>query len=256
MAALYDQTHKPVSVHILENNPIDDILGFASIPAKYNRFHRIVKGTCDYMLYLADDIALEPEYAERCLKRMAMTPNCVVASGDMLPYDNVAPHGAARFIQSKWFWENYPNGTPNRIGAESEILDRAMMQKKYIWCWNDIRFVHLQELGAHGSFKEFGKARKALGWYAPYVILHALLSASNANIGIRGALSIVWNYFVFFPDIDGYYSLWDAETRAFVRRNTRRNFYGYFFANLLANPINKCLRWVMRRLDLETRFEQ
>ena len=220
MASLNNQTVKPSEIVVIhDKEPTRD---YSRIPVLWNRGIRV---WYDYMLIMPDDVELEPTYCESILRRMSATPLNVIASGDVEPFNTQAPQGGGRFIQQKWFFEHYPAGFPHILGYESEILDRATRDGKYIWCWNDIHMVHLRQLGKHHNFSEFGQSMRSVGYHPLWALLRSFTIMQNPNVGVGGGLKTLYYYLTFIPDKCGYYSLWDKEYRSWLRQRTRYAFW-------------------------------
>lgn len=195
-------------------------LDFSRIPKLWNM---CLRPQYDYMLILAGDIELSPEYAQVLLSRMEANKKAVMSSGSVPSVHSHTVWGAGRFIQQKWFFENYPEGFIHRMGYETELISRAQRQGKKVWAWNDVTFNHLQELGAKHGFSEFGASMRTLGWHAPYSIIRCL-TLKPRMAGLR----MLWHYLTFIPRKQGYNSAWDEETRRTQYEATRREAVGYF----------------------------
>lgn len=218
ISSINAQTIPPKELVVIHDQ--EPTIDFSRIPLLWNKGLR--KGY-DFILIMADDLELEPTYAERILRRI-MTPLAVIASGDIEPFLTGAPQGGGRFIRQKWFDEQYPGGFPHLMGYESEILDRAIRQGKYIFCFNDVHMIHLRPLGKYHNFSEFGQSMTALGYHPLFAIWRCFDMMRNPNVGVRGGINTLWYYLTYRPKREGYYSVWDENTRSWYRKTTKRQF--------------------------------
>lgn len=180
---------------------------------------------CRYHMISGGDSKYHPEYAERIVRFMDANRDYVVCSGDYDTAQAVAPHGAGRFVSQDFFYDNYRD-YPEIIGYESEILLRAMFVGKKTKVLQDARYDHLDELGKHHNFVEFGQAMRALGYYWPYVFAKCAMEfcKSDGQIGPHGALNILKSYLTFKPrvmpraEVVNYYTYFPEDFRRQVRQ--------------------------------------
>lgn len=177
----------------------------------------------DFHVIVPSDASFVPEYAERILAEFANNPNLVICSGDYGEKKSVAPHGGGRFVKQSFFSEHYPQGYPQILGYESEILERAIMEGKQIKVLNDLTLYHHDELGHSHNFKEFGYGMKCLGYYPPYAIARIVWDfLNNKSVGKRGALNMLYYYLTFTPTKTGYYSQFPADIRNEIRTRQKK----------------------------------
>ncbi|NWG36188.1 glycosyltransferase family A protein [Nitrososphaera sp.] len=192
----------------------------------------------DFHMIVPSDASFVTEYAERMLQELAQNPNLVIVSGDWGPMKAQAPHGGGRFVRQSFFWKHYPQGYPRILGYESEILERAILNKNEIKVLNDVEIFHHDALGHSHNFKEFGYGMKSLGYYPPYVFGRFVMDfVRNKSMGKKGALKMLWYYLLFRPEKDGYYSMLPADVRSAIRERQKK-----YINSLARRAVRKLLR--------------
>ena len=178
----------------------------------------------DYHVIVPSDASFVPNYSERILMEFAKNTDLVICSGDWGPMNAKAPHGGGRFVKQSFYLKNYPSGYPHILGYESEILERALMEKpSSIKVLNDVEIFHHDALGHSHNFKEFGYGMKCLGYYPLYAIFRIGWDfLTNKTVGKRGALRIFRYYLFFTPATTGYYSRFPEDIRKRVRARQKK----------------------------------
>jgi glycosyltransferase involved in cell wall biosynthesis len=173
----------------------------------------------DYHMISTDDTVYEKDYAEKMMRYMDADGRMGVASGDYDHHVAVTPHGAGRFVRSAFF--NTHHGLyPEKMGYESLVLHTAAMHGYAYRVYADARFEHTRPLGKNHHFYEFGASMRTLGYHPLFALgRFALYFATGRPIGRTGALYMLYHYLTYKPKEDGYDSMYDKETRRFIRKN-------------------------------------
>lgn len=170
--------------------------------------------SCKYQLIGAGDIALDREYANIVISFMEKNPNHVICSGDYGTMRSCAPHGAGRVIRQSFFQKHYGHAYSAIVGYESEILHRAVIAGYKLHIVSGATYEHLDKLGSHHNFKEFGYAMRALGYSRVYAVARFVNDFTyNKGIGKKGAIQMLASYIAYKPEKEGYYSHFDKELR-------------------------------------------
>jgi len=167
----------------------------------------------DFQMVGAGDVVYEKDYAIKLLTKMEENPKIVICSGDHFPFKAKFPHGGGRFVNQKFFFNNYEKYF-EIMGYESEILYRALIQGNEIRVFNDVKCEHREELGHGHNFEEFGRGMKALGYHPLYALGRCFIELLiHRNITKKGVFNMFWKYITYKPAKNGYFSLFPKKIR-------------------------------------------
>lgn len=173
----------------------------------------------DYHMIGTDDTIYENKYAEKIMKFLDNNPNIVIISGNFDSNNYVTPHGAGRFVNNLFFEKNH-KFYPEKMGYESVILHTAKKAGYNYAVLNDAKFEHTRELGKNHHFYEFGASMRTLGYHPLFVIGRFLIYFTTKKpIGRLGAIFMLYHYLAYKPKEQGYDSMYDKETRDYIRKN-------------------------------------
>ena len=171
----------------------------------------------DYHMITTDDTIYEEPYAEKIVKMLDVEPNIAIASGNYDQNVYVTPHGAGRFVRNSFF-DTYHHFYPEKMGYESLVLHTANRHGYTYKVFNDARFIHTRELGKDHHFYEFGASMRTLGYHPLFVMGRFFLYfVKGRPIGRRGAIYMLYHYLKYTPKDVGYDSMYDSDTRGFIR---------------------------------------
>ena len=171
----------------------------------------------DYHLITTDDTIYEDQYAEKMIKMLDVDPKIAIASGNYDKNIYITPHGAGRFVRNSFF-NTYLHFYPEKMGYESLVLHIANRHGYTYKVFNDARFRHTRELGKDHHFYEFGASMRTLGYHPLFVMGRFFLYfVKGKPIGRKGAIYMLYHYLKYTPKNDGYDSMYDSETREFIR---------------------------------------
>jgi glycosyltransferase involved in cell wall biosynthesis len=252
MESLINQSIKPKKIMVVEDGSRDktseileefekkfpELIRIEHTDSKTRDFKRIPKlwNICldekyDFHMIAAGDCIFANNYAEKILQKFSTDPKLIIASGDFGRKKTKAPHGAGRFVRQSWFFQNYEKYY-EKIGYESEILQRVLFQNYHLAVLHDVNFEHVDELGHSHNFSEFGQGMKALGYHPLYVIGRCCSQFfGSKEINKKGVLNMLWKYLSFRPMEDGYYSQWPKEIRQQIRKNQLKTIKNYLKKN-------------------------
>jgi glycosyltransferase involved in cell wall biosynthesis len=209
----------PDLVELLETN--SKTRDYKRIPSLWNLG---LRSGFDFHMIMAGDCSLPPNYCEELLKEFAADSTLAIISGGSTEGEFMAPLGAGRMVRNSFFYKYYKK-YPLVMGYESEILERAILEKWGLKVRNDLKLTHHEKLGHGHNFREFGQGMRCLGYYPPYAFARCIWDFFNNDvIGRRGAINMFWYYITFRPQTDGYFSLFPADIRAAIRERQRRQF--------------------------------
>src|SRR6185437_2225184 len=175
----------------------------------------------DFHMIATDDTVYEKDYAQKLLKFLDNNHNIVISSGNYDDNKYLAPHGAGRFINNKFFKkiEFYPE----IIGYETFILHAARYHGYDYAVVHTARFEHARKLGSDHNFYDWGQSMRALGYHPLFVLCRCIIYfIKDKPIGRWGSLIILYKYLTYRPKKEGYYSLFQKDIRDYVR-NTQLN---------------------------------
>ena len=182
---------------------------------KYAEEHKFKK--TDYHLIATDDTIYEEQYAAKIIKMLDLDPKIAIASGNYNQNIYVAPHGAGRFVRNSFF-DTCHHFYPEKMGYESLVLHTANQHGYTYKVFNDARFIHTRELGKDHHFYEFGASMRTLGYHPLFVMGRFFLYFFKGKpIGRKGAIYMLYHYLKYTPKNEGYDSMYDSETREFIR---------------------------------------
>lgn len=171
----------------------------------------------DYHMISTDDTVYDKDYAEKMLRHMDADGKIGVASGEYGERTAITPHGAGRFVRSAFF-EKHHGLYPEKMGYESLVLHTAAKYGYTYRVFADARFTHTRPLGKNHHFYEFGASMRTLGYHPLFALgRFALYFVSGRPIGRMGALYMFYHYLSYKPKEAGYDSMYDRETRQFIR---------------------------------------
>lgn len=172
----------------------------------------------DYHMISTDDTVYEKDYAEKMLRYMDADGKIGVASGEYGERAAITPHGAGRFVRSAFFDKQH-GLYPEKMGYESLVLHTAAKYGYTYRVFADARFTHTRPLGKNHHFYEFGASMRTLGYHPLFALgRFAQYLATGRPIGRLGALYMFYHYLSYRPKETGYDSMYDKETRQFVRQ--------------------------------------
>jgi glycosyltransferase involved in cell wall biosynthesis len=176
----------------------------------------------DYHMITTDDTIYEQQYAEKMIKMLDKDPKIAIASGNYDENHYITPHGAGRFVRNSFF-EKHHHYYPEKMGYESLVLHSANRHGYTYRVFNDARFRHTRELGKEHHFYEFGASMRTLG-YHPLFVIGRFISyfVKGKPIGRKGAIYMLYHYLRYKPKNDGYDSMFDSDTRGFIRNSQCR----------------------------------
>jgi glycosyltransferase involved in cell wall biosynthesis len=171
----------------------------------------------DYHMISADDVVYEKDYAEKMMRRMDRS-EIAVASGNYGEYVALAPHGAGRFVNNRFF-EKRHGLYPEKMGYESLVLHTAVQDGYSCAVFEDARFEHIRSLGTNHHFYEFGASMRTLGYHPLFVLgRFTQYFLTGRPIGRMGALYMLYYYLSYRPQNAGYHSMHDGDVRQFIRK--------------------------------------
>ena len=183
--------------------------------------------TTDYHLIAPDDAQYEHNYCKKIMRYMDSDSSIAIASGNYDDMKCITPQGAGRFIRNSFFTSVH-GYYPERMGYETVLLYSAIQNHlKYIVV-PEAQFIHSRELGTNHNFYEFGASMKTLGYHPLFVLARfAKYFCSGKPIGRLGSAYMLYHYLSYKPKEEGYDSMFDNETRKFIRRIQTKRMMGH-----------------------------
>jgi glycosyltransferase involved in cell wall biosynthesis len=207
------------SLHVITNPDLG--YNIARVVSNWNKAMQHVRESglpgADYHMIGTDDTVYEKDYAEKMLRYMEADMKIGIASGDYGQSAAVTPHGAGRFVRSAFF-DRHHGLYPEKMGYESLVLHTAARHGYTYRVFADARFTHTRPLGKNHHFYEFGASMRTLGYHPLFALGRcALYFANGRPIGRLGALYMLYHYLSYRPKDAGYDSMYDKDTRQFIR---------------------------------------
>lgn len=208
------------NIHIITNPDMG--YNIARVVVNWNKALRLAKQlnleTTEYHMIAPDDAQYDHNYCEKIMRYMDSDPSIVIASGNYGDMKCHTPHGAGRFIRNSFFTPVH-GYYPERMGYESVLFYSAILNHfKYIVV-PEAQFIHSRQLGTNHNFYEFGASMKTLGYHPLYVLARFVkYFCTGKPIGRLGSVYMLYHYLSYKPKEDGYDSMFDKETRKFIRK--------------------------------------
>lgn len=208
-------------LHVITNPDLG--YDIARVVSNWNKALRYARDrrlpAADYHMISTDDTVYEKDYAEKMMRYMDADCRMGIASGDYDSRPAVTPHGAGRFVRSAFF-DAHHGLYPEKMGYESMVLHSAARHGYAYRVFADARFEHTRPLGKNHHFYEFGASMRTLGYHPLFALgRFALYFATGRPIGRLGALYMLYHYLTYRPKESGYDSMYDEETRRFIRKS-------------------------------------
>lgn len=196
----------------------------------------------DFHMIATDDTVYEENYVEKLFMFLSDNPDVVITSGNYDDNRYIAPHGAGRLVNNTFFEKNL-KFYPQIIGYESFILHAARKEGFEYAVVHTARFEHTRKLGSDHNFYDWGQSMKALGYHPIFVMNRCLIYFINAKpIGRRGPMVMLYKYFTYKPQNQGYYGLYQKDVRDYIRNSQLaqlKKIYKKFKVEPLGNLIEK-----------------
>lgn len=174
----------------------------------------------DYHMICTDDTIYPKDYSQKIISFMDSRPEVSVCSGQHGKGKSILPHGAGRFVRNCFFYNTRWNGYyPEKMGYESAILYESLRCGYKYSVLNDVIYQHERPLGSNHKFYTFGASMNTLGYHPFYAFLRFIKNLiTGQETGRIGAFFMLYYYLTYKPKLSGFDSLFDKETRNFVRK--------------------------------------
>ena len=174
----------------------------------------------DYHMICTDDTIYPKDYAKKIITFLDSNLGISICSGQHGKGISSLPHGAGRFVRTSFFENTRWNGYyPEKMGYESAILYESLRCGYKNDVLNDLKYHHKRPLGTNHKFYTFGASMNTLGYHPFYVYLRFLKNLiTGSETGRIGAFFMLFYYLTYKPKSSGFDSLFDLETRNFIRK--------------------------------------
>ena len=190
-------------------------------------------GPFDYVMVLGADHLLPSNYIYEIVRRMEKERRVAVASGVVRGEGGTAlPRGSGRVVRYE-FWERLGLKYPLNYGWESYLLFKALAMGYEVRVYRDLVTSILRLTGSKTDTLSYGKAMKALGYPAPYVLARAIV---NLRRGLKSSVRMLAGYFSLGKDIKTY----ESEVRLCVKSYVISRVKGF---SRLGGASSSCVAW-------------
>jgi len=140
----------------------------------WNHAFPVPKNT-DYILQMASDVILPPDYIERMIKLMEKNPKLVVSSGMIEGEKTLKSHvrGAGRLYKA-WFWNKHIRQFPLGYCTESYPLYKALSLGFQVQSFPDVIMKTQRPTSLYKA--KYGYAMRELGYFPPFALAKCFLS--------------------------------------------------------------------------------
>ena len=210
----------------------------------WNEALRIVKDSnldkTDYHMIATDDTVYPKDYTSKMISFLDSHSEIVISSGQHGKERSIFPHGAGRFVRNSFFHETRWNGFyPEKMGYETAILYEALRCNYNFHVLNDLKFEHNRPLGTNHKFYTFGASMVTLGYHPFYVYARFVKNIiTGKETGKIGAFFMLYHYLKFKPNRSGFDSLFDKETREFIRKIQKKKLENLLVGKLTFNKLS------------------